>query len=78
MAKVNGLEVVDMSETDLEASKEMCVHLERMLTTHKQYGELHPEYKRKVETLFEFTQEALVYSDVGSHLEPEPLLLPRR
>jgi hypothetical protein len=63
--KVNGLEVVDMNETDLEASRELCVHFERMLTTQKQYGDDHPEYRRKVETLFEFTQEALVYSESG-------------
>ena len=65
MSKVDGLEVRGINETDLAATREMCIQLERMLVARKQYGEEHPEYRRKVDQLFDSVQEGLVYSEAG-------------
>lgn len=65
MTKIDGLEVVNMSDEDIAAAREVCVHLERLLTSAKQYGEFHPEYVRKTEQLFDVLQDALINSDVG-------------
>jgi hypothetical protein len=65
LAKVEDLTVVHINQRDLEATKELCRLLERYLIAQRQYGSAHPECAKKLDHLFQFIQEGILYSEVG-------------